>query len=65
MKPDEVKLRRRLKRSADRMVAARRDRDALIVEATAAGMSRRDVAEAVGLTRAGIQYILDQAREQP
>ena len=56
------KLRRRLGRAAERMIEARRRRDQLIVEATEAGLSRREVAEAVGLTRAGVQHVLDRDR---
>lgn len=65
MSQDKRALARRLSRAASRMDKARRDRDLLIAEATDAGMSRRELGLAVGLTPAGVQHVLKRLRETP
>jgi hypothetical protein len=54
--------RKRLAKAAADLEAAGRRRDELIVEASKAGMSRRAVAEAVGLSVGRIQHIVDAQR---
>ena len=56
-------MKRKLASSAERLENARRHRDTLIVQASLDGMSRREVAEAVGLSAGRIQHIVDQGRE--
>jgi transposase len=53
-----------LRRVAEQSEGARQRRDALIVRASEAGLSRRRVAEAVGLSRSRVQQIIDEWRRQ-
>lgn len=55
-KADEFAV--RLREAAVALEEARLKRDALIVEASERGISRRDVGRAVGLSPAGVQHIL-------
>jgi transposase len=48
----------RLRRAADSLEIARELRDTRVVDAVAAGLSQRAVADAVGLTHGGVQRIL-------
>ena len=49
-----------LKRAASGLEKAKRRRDEAIVQASKAGLPRRQVAEAVGLSRSRVQQILDE-----
>ena len=51
-----------LRRVATALDDARRRRDAAIVQASEAGLPRRQVAEAVGLSPSRVQQILDEDR---
>jgi hypothetical protein len=53
-----------LRRVAGQFEGARERRDALIVRASEAGVSRRRVAEAVGLSRSRVQQIIDEWRRR-
>jgi len=41
---------------------AKKRRDALIIAASEAGMSRREVAAAIGMTAAGVQHVIATRR---
>jgi DNA-directed RNA polymerase specialized sigma subunit len=51
-----------LRRVVEQLEAAKERRDALIVRASEAGVSRRQVAEAVGLSPSRVQQILHERR---
>jgi hypothetical protein len=53
-----------LRRAAEQLEAAKDRRDHLIVKATEAGMTRRAVAEATGLSSARVQQIITGRRER-
>jgi hypothetical protein len=53
-----------LRRVAKQFDGARERRDALIVRASEAGVSRRRVAEAVGLSRSRVQQIIDECKQR-
>jgi hypothetical protein len=52
-----------LRRAAEQLETARKRRDDLIVRASEAGMSRRNVASASGLSLARVQQIVAARRE--
>jgi hypothetical protein len=52
-----------LQRATERLEAARKHRDLMIVKASEAGMTRKRVAESSGLSPGRIQQILDARRE--
>jgi hypothetical protein len=54
-----------LQRAADNLREAQERRDSMIVRATEAGMSRRAVAAAVGLSFGRVQQIVEERRRQP
>jgi CRP-like cAMP-binding protein len=51
-----------LRRVAEQFEKTKRRRDDAIVRASEAGMPRRRVAEAVGLSRSRVQQILDERK---
>ena len=51
-----------LRRAAELLELARQRRDAAIVRASEAGLRRRRVAEAVGLSSSRVQQIIDERR---
>ena len=55
-------MRRKLAKASTGLEHARKKRDELIIEASMNGMSRREVAEAVGLTAGRIQHIVNGNR---
>lgn len=60
MQPVDATLPRRLRAAAAKLEAARKERDALIREARAEGMTLRAIAAEVGLTHPGVQKILER-----
>jgi transposase len=58
-----TRMKTKLSKAATELEAARERRDALIVEASVDGMSRREVAAAVGLTAGRIQHIVNGSRD--
>jgi hypothetical protein len=63
MRPPKMsELHERLTRAARALETARKERNELIVKASEAGISRRRVARAVGLSPAGVQHILARHR---
>lgn len=62
--PLDPKLARQLKRQADIIAAATAERDRLIVKATEAGASTREIAAAVGLSNVGVWRIEQRMRQQ-
>jgi hypothetical protein len=52
-----------LRRAAKQLEAAKDRRDHLIVNATEAGMTRRAIAEATGLSGSRVQQIITSRRE--
>lgn len=58
-------IKRKLAKAAADLEKARARRDQLIIEASVDGMSRREVANAVGLTAGRIQHIVNGHREKP
>jgi hypothetical protein len=53
-----------LRRVAEQLAAAQKRRDDLIVRASEAGMTRRAVAEATGLSTARVQQIVAERRRK-
>ncbi|HKJ35385.1 MAG TPA: hypothetical protein VKA36_02355 [Solirubrobacterales bacterium] len=54
----------KLGKAAAELERARTRRDTLIIEASMQGMSRREVAEAVGLTAGRVQHIVNGSRSK-
>lgn len=56
-------IRRKLRSAGERVRTATTDRDRLIVEATAAGWTRRAIADVVGLSFQRVQQIVERAAD--
>lgn len=58
--PLDAKLARKLRRQADIIKAATAERNRLMVEATNAGATTREIADAVGLSNVGVWRIVQR-----
>ena len=62
--PLDAKLARKLRRQAEAIEAATTERNRLIIEATQAGASTREIAAAAGLSNVGVWRIVQRTNAE-